>query len=254
MLQHNQKTMPLSTAEWLNILLDKQLTYDENVDILCTVYHSEQHQSRAGIIGERLGYISKSPHAPINSIVSHHAKRIAKHYRNGLLFSSHENGRTQWWSLFFNGWYQQGTQYFIWQLKPELCHALERSGLLNRDYLPLAEEWSEKQSQALWEGAQKAITVNAYERNPKAREQCIEYHGHCRCHICGFDFEAVYGELGRGYIHVHHIVPLSDIKQCYQINPVTDLIPVCPNCHAMLHRRQPPLTAEELKSLLKLST
>lgn len=57
----------------------------------------------------------------------------------------------------------------------------------------------------------------------------------------------IYGEIGNGFIHVHHLVPLSAIKENYHLDPINDLIPVCPNCHAMLHRQNPPLTPEELK-------
>jgi predicted HNH restriction endonuclease len=60
-----------------------------------------------------------------------------------------------------------------------------------------------------------------------------------------------YGDIGQGFIHIHHLIPLSGIKQDYRLNPETDLIPVCPNCHAMLHRRDPPFTPEELKARLR---
>lgn len=98
-----------------------------------------------------------------------------------------------------------------------------------------------------FDGASKKISVNSYERNSAAREKCIEYHGYV-CAVCSFDFEKFYGEIGTNYIHVHHIVPLHEIKEEYEINPKTDLIPVCPNCHAMIHRSQ--LTVDELKQRL----
>lgn len=61
----------------------------------------------------------------------------------------------------------------------------------------------------------------------------------------------VYGELAKGFIHIHHLIPLSDIKENYSLDPKKDLIPVCPNCHAMLHRRNPPFSPEELKSIIE---
>lgn len=88
---------------------------------------------------------------------------------------------------------------------------------------------------SLYEGAKKTITVNAYERNPIARQKCIDYYGY-NCIVCGINFEKVYGEIGKNFIHVHHIIPISEIDKNYKVNPKTDLIPVCPNCHAMLHR------------------
>ena len=70
------------------------------------------------------------------------------------------------------------------------------------------------------------------------------------CHICGFDFEKTYGAVGKRFIHVHHITPVSELGPDYRINPEKDLIPVCPNCHAMLHRRKPPYLPEELRSVI----
>lgn len=96
------------------------------------------------------------------------------------------------------------------------------------------------------EGLKTTITVNAYERSGEAREKCLQYHGY-QCSICTFDFEKVYGDIGANYIHVHHIVPISEVQREYKVNPVEDLIPVCPNCHAMIHRTRPAQTVEQLK-------
>ena len=106
-------------------------------------------------------------------------------------------------------------------------------------------------SETVFEGAKKEITVNRYERSQEAREKCIAAHG-CKCTVCGMDFEKVYGEIGRGFIHVHHKVPLSSIGEEYELNPIKDLVPVCPNCHAMLHRKEPPYTIKELKEMLTI--
>ena len=106
-------------------------------------------------------------------------------------------------------------------------------------------------SEGYFEGALKKVFVNRYERNRDAREKCIAAHGNnYKCAVCGLDFEEMYGEIGRGFIHVHHIVPISSIGAEYQIDPAKDLIPVCPNCHAMLHRREPPYDVEDLKKMI----
>lgn len=110
----------------------------------------------------------------------------------------------------------------------------------------LADEVS---NTSLLEGAKKKIYVNAYERNSEARKKCIENHG-VICSVCNFDFAKVYGSLGEGYIHVHHLKPLSEIKKEYKVNPIEDLRPVCPNCHAMLHKRKPTLSISELKKII----
>lgn len=104
--------------------------------------------------------------------------------------------------------------------------------------------------ETIFEGAKKEIIVNRYERNRKAREKCIAVHG-CKCAVCGIDFEKTYGKIGCGFIHVHHIVPLSSIGKEYELNPTKDLVPVCPNCHAMLHRKEPPYDVDDLKAFLR---
>jgi 5-methylcytosine-specific restriction protein A len=97
------------------------------------------------------------------------------------------------------------------------------------------------------EGMVTKVYVNSYERSGKARDDCIAYHKPI-CKVCNFDFKKTYGELGKGFIHVHHLKQISEIGEEYEIDPIKDLAPVCPNCHAMLHKRVPPLTIEELKS------
>jgi 5-methylcytosine-specific restriction protein A len=98
----------------------------------------------------------------------------------------------------------------------------------------------------LVEGTTSSITVNRYERNADARRQCIKHHGF-KCHGCDQRMDETYGALGENFIHVHHVTPISEIRREYNINPVTDLVPVCPNCHSMIHRTQPPLTIDQLK-------
>lgn len=105
------------------------------------------------------------------------------------------------------------------------------------------------ESQAFWEGAARHIMVNRYERDSEARSACISHYG-AFCRVCDFDFSVRFGPLGSGFIHVHHVRPMSEIREGYSVNPITDLIPVCPNCHAMLHQRTPPLTIVELKALI----
>ena len=102
------------------------------------------------------------------------------------------------------------------------------------------------------EGARKQVRVNAYERDPRARKACLKVHG-LNCGVCGFNFEARYGALGKGFIHVHHLKPLALMDGEYELDPVADLRPVCPNCHAMLHRPEQTLSIEELRAVLKAS-
>jgi len=108
-------------------------------------------------------------------------------------------------------------------------------------------------TEAYIEGAVQRITVNRYERDPEARARSIGHYG-ASCQVCGFDFSVAYGTLGDGFIHVHHTVPLCLIGRAYIVDPIKDLKPVCANCHAMLHKRAPPYTIDELREIMKAVT
>lgn len=101
------------------------------------------------------------------------------------------------------------------------------------------------------EGELKHVTTNRYERNREAREKCIAQKG-CRCAVCGIDFKETYGEIGEGFIHVHHVTPISSKGKDYKLDIDNDLVPVCPNCHAMMHRKNPPFMVAELREILTL--
>lgn len=90
----------------------------------------------------------------------------------------------------------------------------------------------------------------AYERDPKLRAMCINHYG-CKCYICGFDFKEHYGELGNNFIEVHHLTPLSELKKEHVTSPVEGMIPLCSNCHSMVHRTNPPVEVEKLKAIFK---
>jgi len=100
------------------------------------------------------------------------------------------------------------------------------------------------------EGSATQVTQTRYERNIYARKECLKHYGYS-CSVCDFNFESFYGSLGYKFIHVHHLKQVASIKQEYTLNPIHDLRPVCPNCHSMLHKQNPPLTIDELRDLIK---
>ena len=106
-----------------------------------------------------------------------------------------------------------------------------------------------KQKSGLVEGSVKKIYTDKYERNQEARQKCIEYHG-TKCKICGFDFGEIYESELEGKIEVHHTIPLSKIKQEYVVDPINDLIPVCPNCHMVLHSKEDAYTPDQVKKMI----
>lgn len=112
------------------------------------------------------------------------------------------------------------------------------------------EDISNESVEGYAEGNLSQTLVNKYERHPLNRAACIQLKG-TSCAVCDFNFKETYGSLGEGFIHIHHLTPVSQLGSDYVIDPVKDLVPVCPNCHYMLHRRTPPLTIEELRKVLQ---
>ena len=95
------------------------------------------------------------------------------------------------------------------------------------------------------------VTVNRYERDPDARRACIAHHG-TSCAACGFSFEQKYGELGADFVPVHHLVPVALLGSSYDLDPLTDLVPLCANCHAMAHHGVgTPRTVAELRRIIE---
>ena len=100
------------------------------------------------------------------------------------------------------------------------------------------------------EGAVRRIELNTHERNQQARGKCLRAHGY-DCAVCGFNFEKTFGEIGAEFIHVHHLKAIAGRKRAYKLDAINDLRPICPNCHSMIHRKNPPLSIEALKKIIK---
>ena len=126
------------------------------------------------------------------------------------------------------------------------CFALALTGLD-------AEISTAADPESLPEGARTTIQVNRYERNPVNRTRCIKHYG-AVCWVCDLDFATTYGAIGQGYIEVHHRIPVSQMGTDYRVDPVRDLIPLCSNCHSMVHRRNPPYSPHELRLLIGKGT
>ncbi|WP_258802304.1 HNH endonuclease [Pseudarthrobacter sp. NS4] len=119
-----------------------------------------------------------------------------------------------------------------------------------RDLGPAAIEPTELVPGTYPLNAISSIVVNRYERDPDARRVCLAFHG-TQCAACGFSFEASYGDIGEGFIHIHHTVPASLLASGYELDPVADLVPLCANCHAMAHRGvSTARTVTELRNII----
>lgn len=134
---------------------------------------------------------------------------------------------------------------------PSLYVVPEDADLSEDEYpsedFPLTEEVASK---VRYEGSSTQIIVTKYERNRKARNECLEHYG-ARCVVCDFAFAEKYGPTAAGFMVVHHLTPLKDIGEKYEVNPIKDLKPVCPNCHAVIHhRKETPFTIEEMQRMI----
>ena len=143
---------------------------------------------------------------------------------------------------------------------------------LSTGFLRIHEEWKSRQDQdieafalglqadtpfafsdetnlleARTEGGEKVFISIRRERDAKLRVDALSMHGF-DCMACGFNFGKFYGEIGKGFIEVHHVVPLSEAGRT-ETNPETDLIVLCSNCHRIIHRQNGIcLSLKELKA------
>ncbi|MEI8203060.1 MAG: HNH endonuclease [Bacteroidota bacterium] len=141
-------------------------------------------------------------------------------------------------------------------LKPEILSLLESNWfdfVRENKYIGngfVSNDVISDETESFMEGKSKEVTQTRYERNPQARKTCLRHHGYS-CQICEFNFGKTFGEIGNGFIHVHHINAIAGIGKEYEIDPKNDLIPVCPNCHAMIHSKRPAFTIDEIKERIK---
>lgn len=122
---------------------------------------------------------------------------------------------------------------------------------LSSEFDPRSKEYkrNNEEESDFAEGKVRESHTNVFERKRGNRLACLAVHGY-KCAVCGFDFEEHYGELGKDFIEVHHIIPLSKIRKEYVINPTKDLVPLCSNCHSMIHRRRDDaMPLDEFKNL-----
>lgn len=234
----------ITKEQWMMLLEDRDMITGQDLQIFKVIYSYEGHKATAGQVAQQLNMLH---HAPINSQMGQLGKRIVKKLNIQAIRKKYGEGYN-WWEVPFTGY--SSKEGFYWELRPELQEALGEILLMGSVNFP--EEIDVGSYNELYEGAKKQIYVNSYERNDIARERCIKHYG-ARCVICGFDFKKVYGEVGRDVIHVHHLKPLHEIGETYRVDPINDLRPVCPNCHLIIHRRNPPYSIDEVITMLTRS-
>src|SRR5690606_14944811 len=172
--------------------------------ILSAIYWCPHHKADAKTLAALLDLPN---YGPINSRYGNIGNKIA-HFlqiQDKVLISPKRN-EPEWWSVMSTGAFEADA--FYWTLRPNFVLALESVGLIDKPHA--LEEFFDigETSLQLFEGKLRTVIANRYERNPVARKRCIEQYG-AVCVVCNFNFAEAYGEIGAGYIHVHHLRPLS---------------------------------------------
>ncbi len=220
------------------------------IKTLKTLYYFPNASATAKDLAKALNYASY--HA-VNRQIGQIGKIISQH--TGIVPPAYigSNGEQPAYFLLV-GEYYKDTGWNMWD---EMQEALENLHLVSGDIddsierLP-TETFQFDENELFNEGKVVQVFVNRYERNQKARQECIRYYGD-KCYVCGFDFGATYGDIAKGFIHVHHKTQLADINQEYNVDPINDLIPICANCHSVIHLTKAAMTIEELKERMKQS-
>lgn len=127
----------------------------------------------------------------------------------------------------------------------------ERTENDNNEAEPLKDDLESRVIVTGKEGKRIAYYTTKYERKPQNRDAAIRIHGY-RCAVCGFDYAERYGDLGKGFIEVHHIKPLYSLDEEITPDPATDMVCLCANCHRMIHRKKGDImTVEELRTIVE---
>ena len=183
-------------------------------------------------------------------------RQVAEGTADGIRTSLYVNGdlvkpdclpTTRWrsWEIEGHGripaWADPDNRVEIVAAVAGLCLALCLTGLDTEDFQDPAESAPE--------GARTTVMANRYERSSRNRRACINHYGWL-CWVCDLDFSEIYGPLGDGYIQVHHMVPVAEMGPGYRPDPVKEMVPLCSNCHSMIHRGESLLSPVELRELL----
>lgn len=220
------------------------------IETLKTLYYFPDASATAKDLAKALNYASY--HAA-NRQIGQIGKIISQH--TGIVPPAYigNNGEQPAYFLLV-GEYFKDTGWNMWN---EMQEALENLNLVSGntddsiERLP-TETFQFDEDELFNEGKVVRVFVNRYERNQKARQECIRHYGD-KCYVCGFDFGATYGDIAKGFIHVHHKTQLADTHEEYNVDPINDLIPVCANCHSVIHLTKTAMTIEELKERMKQS-
>jgi 5-methylcytosine-specific restriction protein A len=253
----------LNEELWLKILNNREIVKNNQIlNIFQYMLRQPDLEAAASDIGKAIGYGEKKEDArgisgPVNTLVAGFVKNIDKIYPINIPIRQSDQKKYKFYTICFGDGSRWSKQKYIWRLRPELAAALKKYFItLDEELADLNNsEEPHRQHKALCavdrlisEGRVSESIIKRYERSAIARKSCLEHYGY-QCTVCGFNFEKIYGEIGQQKIHVHHKEMVANGKR--ETDPVENLIPVCPNCHYMLHQRNPPYTPEELEAIME---
>ena len=234
------RPLPFTADDWYSSLTDGSIFKESDIEFVTALYHFPNSKATATDIAVEMGVMYPSLNLKEAAIV----KRITKRKPN-VDYPKRKDGRYRYWNTLFYGEDAEKKGTFYWQLRDDLKEALTR--YLQQEPVQIAQEISHAEAEVLYEEAKTTITVNRYERNETARKQCLAHYGYT-CMVCELRFEEMYGDIGKDFIEVHHVIPIHTISERYIVNSIRDLRPVCSNCHAMIHRGN--MSIEELRGVI----
>lgn len=230
----------------------------EEKDFLVKLYHVEPASDQYEI-GRKLGY-KGSPNLRISNI----GKRISKFLNiEPDLSGYNDKVKEKGWFFFIHRAYRQYLEKqnsiaeiynkeTYWDMEPNLRTALENLGLVNQhdsyDEEILNTEIDEQERLLYPEGTLVQKWVLKAERNRQAIEAAKQLKGDI-CKGCEINFKGIYGGDVPNIIEYHHINQMKSGER--ETNPETDLFPLCPNCHAVVHSQKELMTIEELQKRIK---
>lgn len=230
--------------DWVKLLKDKNIFTEEAIEMVFFTF-SQKYQSTPTDIGLAMGVSQQK----VSSINVNTARKIYQKYK---CIPPNRNGSYMYWNVLFSDSNIKKTPsgYYVFKLRDNLIKAIQFIQDTDSDFFSLQNinKTGINNLSIYSEGEVKFNWIKTYGRNALARKKCIDFHG-ALCSICGFDFSKEYNGQFENLIVVHHIEPLGEVKKTHSIDPKVDLIPVCANCHLVIHTKKPAYQPEEIKKM-----
>ncbi len=214
----------------------------QQLEILQVLVHAPNHTINAGAIAKQMGI----HHLTVNALFANVGERVLK----AIVRASPHPVTTDFakpWQVLARQGSSGLVKGFPWELRPEVVEFLQKPSLLENNFLTSDEPCD---MPPLSEGSTSHALNIVRDRNALARAECLSAHGKA-CVACGLDMGQIYGPEFSNCVHVHHLNPLSQTDGPHTVDPIKDLVPVCPNCHSVIHAHGQLRTPQQVSDLLK---